>query len=328
MRITLPYRADLLGTHLMALGLGSCLDDHGIGTFLSSDAERVHIDADAAGEEIVTAIRSTAAAAREAVEADIEIRGLRKPTLIAGDAPAVTQARERLIDGVDGTSNAVARMIAGISTVIPDHPDPQRVRGTVMIRSPLDGAPRNAQADLIRSVMRPARAAAERATLDELLAAPATGDAKNLDGWSPKGDLIGLTHKWLACVGLGLFAVSAAPNPPAKFPWIVLVPGAVRAHLVHRPGAAPEQDGPFVSLALPLFADPASFPRAISVLRLAHVPIAAHTNNGPGAAAAAHLMALGVQHVAVFERHVIPNLHLSSFRFGPADVRALDATGG
>lgn len=316
----------MLSTHLAAFGLMSCLADQRIDTLLHADDGLLRIDAgDAEPDRVVAAIRHAAAAAREAIDADITVNGLVKPLLIAGPAAGVVTERDRLLDRAERDSPAVASMISGISTVIPAG---NGLNGeTVMVRSPLDGAPRNAASDLIRGVIRHVRRHAENATFGELIE-PRAGDDRNLDGWTPRGTPISPTLTWLAALGLGWFPVVGHTEPHDQWPyfaWTAEVPGLVRALLVERPGpgSGAEQHGRIDAIAIPVVGEPVTLPRMRALLNRAEITIAAHTTDRLGAAAAGRLRALGVRDVAVFHRQRLPSKHMVGFTFDQAEFQTI-----
>lgn len=338
-QITLPYEPSALGTHLMAFGLMSCLEANGIDTLMHATIDRVHVDViDADERQVARCVRESAIAAREAIEADFDVGGRLKPLLIAGPDQRIIEAREGLIERAEQSNRAVARMIAGVSGVIPVDLGAREVR---LARSLLDGAPRNAHADLLRSVVRPAREHAAQAG-DDLFDDGAFDD-QNLDGWTPRGIKVGLAWKWLACLGLGWFPVRPV-SVPARYvrrkglveppePWVECVHGVVLRDLVHsRPDRGVElvyaQRGPVTAIAIPIFDRPTAHLHVRALVGSADVPIAAHARKprhvmSAADVVAATLCAQGVTELAVFDIKPGRSPHMRSCRFMRAEFVAL-----
>lgn len=307
--VTMPYRGELLVAHLAAYGLAVALEAIGVDAYVGHDHESLSFEptvAFDAGDRplqdlAATAVRRSANDALEAVEADVEpgrSGNDRRAVIWArasfandpGRSGDLVQMRATLIEAaVARDLSTVEGLLAGLGASASWGPETVKpAHGATL----LDGVLGNHTSDLVRGVLRPARAAAAAVDGNELAAVwECATVVTQLDksGWAPPGTAVDLVHQWLAALGLSLLPVAHRPVARSCTP----------ACWMER---SPRRDG----ITLPLLARPASLARLRALVGLqALVDLADHDPTSPaGQAPAAVLRGFGVDEAVYFERLV------------------------
>lgn len=300
--ITIPYNGELLLAHLMSYGLLVALDAAGVRAYLHhpprslSFSPTLDLGDDIDDETIAAAVRATAANAEDIVEADLvagKTGNDRRSVIWArgsmanepSQADKVVAARATLVErtAVAG-DDATLGVLAGLGTPASWGGDLKPSSGATA----LDGVLGNHTSDIVRGVMRPARAAASTLSGDQLWATnPAQGKTQlDKTGWAPSGTAAPLAHQWLAVLGLALLPVAHRPLAQSLTPacWRTIKP------TVH-------------GVTLPLLARASSLARVRAVLALKILAlVAAEAQDGNRLVAAAELRAIGAPEVVAFER--------------------------
>jgi len=303
-RITLQASGELLVSHLAAYGLLAALDAVRIDAFLSHDPDSLSfepvIEFDAPSiNEAARAVRRSAIEAEEAVEADI------RPGKTANDRRAVIWARASFANDPSLAAQVLALRQRHVASAERDHAHctqgllagigapaawgPEGLKPSHGATA-LDGVLGNHTSDLVRGVLRPARAVAAGATDQafELLwqRRPVDGQ-RDKTGWAPPGTAVDLAYQWLAALGLGLLPVAHRPQGRSVTPacWT---------------RGAPRRYG----ITLPIVGRAISIQRLRGMLALRGLAaIADHRSSGPGdLAASAELRSFGLAELVSFER--------------------------
>lgn len=303
-RIVFPLSGELLVSQLAAYGLLVALDAAGIDAFLSHDSVSqsfepiVEFVADLDGA--ARAVRASALEAEQAVEADIELGKTgndRRPVIwarasFAKDASRPARVLRMRAQILAAAENAHARETEGLLSGLgapaawgePEEPKP--AQGATA----LDGVLGNNTSDLVRGVLRPARALAanlDEQALDRLWHRGSVDGQLDKTGWAPPGTAVDFLHQWLAALGLALLPVVHRPFGPSATPacWT---------------GASPRRHG----ITLPLLARPTTIARLRAVLALG--ALASLADHGPSAprepVTVDQLRSLGLEEVVSFER--------------------------
>lgn len=240
--ITLPYSGHLLLGHLAAYGLVTVIEDHGHAAFVDHAPESMTFEprvlTDATDDVVLAAIRDSAEAASEAVEADLVpgATGNDRRSLVwarasfANDpekADVVLARRVSLLDRSEKVGNrVVGDLLGGLGAPAAwgratAGARPKPAQGATS----LDGVLGNHTSDLVRGVLRPARAAAAVAAPDETFArweGRARLEGLDKTGWVPPGTGAHLVDQWLGVLGLRALPVAhrglAASVTPAFAP--------------------------------------------------------------------------------------------------------------
>jgi hypothetical protein len=250
--------------------------------------------------KLARAVRATAVAAELAVEMDLapDKTGNDRRSVIwargsyANDprqAEEVVKRRGALVDAASARRDtALLGVLAGLGAPACWGPDTVKpAHGATA----LDGVLGNHTSDLVRGVLRPARAAAAMLDAEYLWAGSPSKVQLDKTGWAPAGTPAPLAHQWLAVLGLALLPVAHRQADRSATP---------AAWSTRNPRSA--------GIALPLFRRPASLSRVRAVLELR-----ALTDVGKQAldtlldgdadlAAGAELRGLGVPEIVRFER--------------------------
>lgn len=301
--IEIPYSGELLLGHLAAYGLAIALNDAGVPAFVRHSAESlsfepiVELADDIDDEAIAAAVRSTAAVAESAVEADLvpgKSGNDRRSVIWArgsfandtSQAGTVVLRRAELVEHASATDGrALLGVLAGLGSPASWGPDTLKPpHGSTT----LDGVLGNHTSDIVRGVLRPARAAASALEAAELWATTPTKGPAQLDktGWAPAGTQAPLAHQWLAVLGLGVLPVAHRPTRRSATPasWSTREPRAS-------------------GLTLPLFSRATSLARIrVSLGLRALTSVAVQADAGAALVASAELRALGIPEVVMFER--------------------------
>lgn len=303
--IAIPYSGELLLAHLVAYGLLVALDAAGLDGHLHHPDESlsftpsVDVDDGLDDDSIASAVRTSAAAAEEIVETDLVPgkRGNDRRSVIwargsmandTSQAGIVVQRRAQLVEGVARAGDRPSLgVLAGLGA--PASWGPERVKPSHGATA-LDGVLGNHTSDLVRGVLRPARAAASTLAGADLWTTLPTSGTPQSDktGWAPAGTVAPLAHQWLAVLGLGLLPVSHRPLAPSSTPacWST---------------RRPSRHG----VTLPLLGRASSLARVRAVVGLrALAALHATADDADSLPERAELRALGVPEVVVFERLV------------------------
>jgi hypothetical protein len=300
--IAIPYSGELLLAHLMSYGLLVALDAAGVSGYVHhpsaslSFTPALEVDDEIDDETIATAVRATAAAAEDVVEADLV------PGTTGNDRRSVIWARGSMANDLSQAGSIVVERAkcVGLAAEAGDHAllgvlaglgAPASWGGDGVKPSQgatkLDGVLGNHTSDIVRGVLRPARKAAGAVAGDVLWATkPTKGDAQlDKTGWAPPRTPAPLAHQWLAILGLGLLPVAHRPLEPSATPacW------TTRRPTVH-------------GVTLPLVARASSLARVRAILALKTLAADPEHSADGDVAATAELRALGVPEVVVFER--------------------------
>lgn len=303
-QITLPFSGELLVSHLAAYGLLVALDAVSIDAFLYHDPDSLSfepvVDCDCDFASVVRTIRTAALEAQEPVDADIEpgkTGNDRRPVIWARASFAKDPARaahslwlraQILADVESFHAHATEGLLSGLGAPAawggPETPKP--AQGATA----LDGVLGNNTSDLVRGVLRPARAVAagtDEEALDLIWRRRSVDGQLDKTGWAPPGTAIDFTHQWLAALGLALLPVAHRQFKPSATPacWTADSP---RRH----------------GVTLPLLARPTTIARLRSVLALeALVSLADHDTITPGRLTDVEkLRSFGLKEAVSFER--------------------------
>jgi len=293
--IELPYSGEVLLSHLAAYGVLVALRDTGVRAFVSHPPEsltcepRLHVPDDVDDARVCAAVRATAVAAEEVVETDMVLgaKGNDRRSIIwargsyANDpsrAEEVVRRREALVERLPDESVVLA-ILAGLGCPATWGGDGVKPAHGA---TGLDGVLGNHTSDLVRGVLRPARAAAS--TLDgSLWNLRSAQDDKT--GWSPPGTRVALEHQWLAVLGLALLPVAHRPHE--------------RSHTPATWDAGRGRRG----IVLPLFATPTSLARARAIVGLTAMPSLLEASaDAETLTTGSQLRALGIAEVMAFDR--------------------------
>lgn len=303
--IAIPYSGELLLAHLVACGLLVALDAAGLDGHMHHPDESlsftpsVDVDDGLDDDAIAAAVRSTAIAAEGIVETDLVSgkRGNDRRSVIwargsmandTSQAGIVVQRRAELVNGAARAGDRPSLgVLAGLGA--PASWGSERVKPSHGATA-LDGVLGNHTSDIVRGVLRPARAAASAlagADLWTTLPAPHRPQTDKT-GWAPAGTVAQLAHQWLAVLGLGLLPVAHHPLAPSSTPacWST---------------RRPSRHG----VTLPLLGWPSSLARVRAVIGLrALAALHIGSSDADTLPGRAELRALGVREVVVFERVV------------------------
>lgn len=318
--IAMPYSGELLLSHLLAYGLLVVLDDAGVRGHIRHPPESlsctpcIDVADDVSDDIVAAAVRATALAAEQVVEADLAPgrRGNERRSVIwarhslGGDkekASLVVARRAELV--AQTTDRAVAGVLAGLGAPAcwgPPHVEP--AHGA----TPLDAVIGNIGSDLVRGVMRKGRTSASTLEAPDLWSVrPSRGSAQaDLTGWAPKGTPAPLTHQWLAVIGLGLLPVAHRRLERS------VIPGWWESDRPRRRG-----------IALPLMPDATSLARLRAVVALRALTVVA-AQRFDAIAAAAELRAVGAPELMLFERVARRQISSVAYSFQRGRRVALD----
>lgn len=306
-QVRIPLPGTLLVSHLTAYGLLVALDAVGVDGFVGHDPESQSYEpiVKFEGERATVreAIRSSADRAERVVEQDIEagrkgndrraVAWARASFMKEPERAAlVLSLREKLVADVESERDLTsAGLLAGLGAPAawggPEQPKPSKGA------TALDGVLGNHTSDIVRGVLRPARAAAAAldADLFELTAEGSVGQPDKT-GWAPPGTQVDFVFQWLAVLGLALLPVAHRPFASSTTPacWTT---------------ERPQRYG----VTLPVFKHPVSMARLRALLGLGALKAIHDELDGSTQAAAAgagELRALGVAEVVVFDRRYQP----------------------
>lgn len=308
-RVTIPYSGTLMVSHLAAYGLAFVLDDAGIDTFVSHDADSQSFEPvvsfAAERDDARAAIRESAQRLEALVEHDVEPgkRGNNRRATIwarlslertSERLQTVVALRSQLVEEADrAPDHLAAGLLAGLGA--PATWGPERMK-TSAGATAFDGVLGNHTSDFVRGVLRFARRAAATLETDPFSIDGLDEIPGDKTGWAPPGTTIDYVTQWLAALGLALLPVAHRPLERSATPTSWRVHG--------RSG-----------VTLPLLDAPVSTARlrallALDALRHIHSAVNADSEEDPSVADAARkrtaaadkLRTFGIDEVVVFER--------------------------
>lgn len=304
--IEIPYGGDLLLSHLIAFGLAVAVDAENVPVHVHHSQSSLSFEpivevSDEFGDaQLARAVRATAVAAELAVETDLapDKKGNDRRSVIwargsyANDprqAEEVVKRRAAVVDAAAARrETALLGVLAGLGAPASWGPDTVKpAHGATA----LDGVLGNHTSDLVRGVLRPARAAAATLDAEHLWAGPQTKVQLDKTGWAPAGTPAPLAHQWLAVLGLALLPVAHRQADRSATP---------AAWSIRNPRSA--------GIALPLLSRAASFARVRAVLELRALvevgkqPLDTLLGGDADLTAGAELRSLGVPEIVRFER--------------------------
>jgi len=298
--LRMPYSGRLLVSHLAAYGLAFVADTSDLEAFVSHDPgsqsfEPV-VSSTADSPEIAAAIRDSAIGLEELVEADIDpgkTGNDRRPVIWARATFTDDPERARFVQRrqvelataaeADGDRRAQG-LLAGLGATATWGPDEVKPSHGA---TALDGVLGNHTSDLVRGVLRPARAAAAAIEPDDLESSqwrsPSAGQ-RDKTGWTPPRTDVDLVHQWLACLGLALLPVGHQSRARSQTP-------------------AASHEGGKHRLTLPILSSPTSVARLRALLALEALtePLDESVENA-GRPRMSDLRGRGVAEVVTFER--------------------------